>query len=73
MQTVKSPAQIIGAPHPGYGRRTTSLCKAVMMRIGILPHTYNFQGIYPFSHLDTVGEALVFPAQLLKRCVTTSE
>lgn len=50
--------------HSGFGRGPTSLCKAVMMRIGILPHTYNFQGIYPFSHPATVVEALVFSAQV---------
>lgn len=50
--------------YPGYGRRPKSLCKALMMRIGIFPHKYNYQGIYPFSHPDTVVEAPVFSAQI---------
>lgn len=58
--------------HRGYERIPTSLCKAVMMPIGILPHTYNFQGIYPCSYFDTGWKASVSAAQVLKQCLQNS-
>lgn len=51
-----------------YARRRTSLCKALMIRIGILPHNHNFQRIYPSSHPDTGWKAPVFFVRILQRC-----